>query len=94
MIHSILCCCTVWYRYGSILILSNDIKFVDLMTAMLALMLGALGLGQAMNDMTDQKEGLAAMKRIYETVGDSLNCSINSLSSEGEESHRAIARTY
>jgi hypothetical protein len=40
-------------RYGASLIVSGEITFEQLMTAMLALMLGALGLGQAMNNLGD-----------------------------------------
>ena len=43
-------------RYGSTLIVEGSISFVELMTAMLALMLGALGLGQALNDLGDVAE--------------------------------------
>ena len=51
---------------------------------MLTLMFGAIGLGDAMNDLGDQKEGVRAMKRIFETVDDSLKSPINGLSLEGE----------
>jgi hypothetical protein len=37
-----------------------------MMTAILSLMLGALGLGQALTDLGDQKTGLAAAKRIFQ----------------------------
>ncbi len=36
------------------------------MTAILCLMLGALGLGTAFADMGDQKEGLQAAHRIFQ----------------------------
>ena len=71
------------FWFGSTLILSGDITFVDLMTAMLALMLGALGLGQAMNDLTDTQEGLEATKRIYTVVDESRASPIDGLSLEG-----------
>lgn len=45
--------CLDCIRYGAQLIVSGDITFEQLMTAMLALMLGALGLGQALNDLGD-----------------------------------------
>ena len=38
-------------RYGSTLIVSGSINFVQMMTAMMALMLGALGLGQALSSL-------------------------------------------
>jgi hypothetical protein len=40
-------------RYGASLIVEGSITFEQLMTAMLALMFGALGLGQALNDLGD-----------------------------------------
>lgn len=47
-------------RYGASLIVNGEITFVQMMTAVLSLMLGALGLGQALNELgivccTDQK---------------------------------------
>jgi hypothetical protein len=45
--------CVYCIRYGASLIVEGDITFEQLMTAMLALMLGALGLGQALNDLGD-----------------------------------------
>ena len=45
--------CLDCIRYGAQLIVEGDITFEQLMTAMLALMLGALGLGQALNDLGD-----------------------------------------
>lgn len=63
-------CTTRWCRYGSTLIIDNKITFVELMTAMLSLMLGALGLGQALNDLGDQKEGLEAAGRVFHTVAE------------------------
>jgi hypothetical protein len=43
--------CLDCIRFGASLIVSGEITFEQLMTAMLALMLGALGLGQALNDL-------------------------------------------
>lgn len=43
--------CIFRCRYGATLIVKGEINFVQMMTAMLALMLGALGLGQALNDL-------------------------------------------
>ena len=47
-------------RYGSTLIIDGSISFVQLMTAMLALMLGALGLGQALNDLGEQHADMSS----------------------------------
>ena len=46
------------FWYGSTLISKGKITFENMMTAILTLMLGALGLGTALADMGDQKEGV------------------------------------
>lgn len=53
------------------------------MTAILSLMLGALGLGQALVDMADQKSGLFAAKRIFDAIEQGKNSPIDGLSDEG-----------
>lgn len=71
------------FWYGSTLIESGDVEFEQMMTAILSLMLGALGLGQAMIDMGDQKAGLIAAKRVFKNIDDAKNSPINGLSNEG-----------
>jgi len=78
------------FWYGSTLIESGDVSFEEMMTAILALMLGALGLGQAMTDMGDQKAGLIAAKRVFKNIDDAKNSPINGLSSEGARPTAAI----
>ena len=46
-------------------------------------MLGALGLGQAMNDIGDQKEGLLAAKRIFDSIDAGAASTIDGLSKTG-----------
>jgi ATP-binding cassette subfamily B (MDR/TAP) protein 1 len=53
------------------------------MTAMLALMLGALGLGQALNDLGDQKEGMMAANRIFSAIDAGKASPIDGLSDKG-----------
>lgn len=53
------------------------------MTAILSLMLGALGLGTALNDLGDQKDGLKAAKRIFDAVAEGESSCIDGLSNEG-----------
>jgi hypothetical protein len=55
-------------RYGGLLIKSGQVTFVEMMTSILTLMFGALGLGMALNDIGDQKAGLKATKRIFEVL--------------------------
>lgn len=71
-------------RYGSRLIIKGEISFEQMLTAMLGLLLGALGLGQALNDIGDQKEGIAAAKRIFDVIDASKASPIDGLSKQGE----------
>ena len=71
------------FWYGSTLVASGEITFVDLMTAILTLMLGALGLGMALNDLGDQNQGLQAAHRVFKLIDDGKSCSIDGLSMEG-----------
>jgi len=72
------------FWYGSTLVKEQSISFVDMMTSILTLMLGALGLGTALSDMGDQKEGLQAANRIFKSLEDGQKSSIDGLSKMGE----------
>merc|ERR1711871_991303 len=72
------------FWYGSTLIEDGEVEFEDMMTAIMSLMLGALGLGQAMAELADQKEGLMAAKRIFDAVKAAKDSTIDSLSDAGE----------
>ena len=65
------------------MITSGEIDFKQLMTAMMALMLSAIGLGQALLGLGDQKEGLLAAKRIFNSIEDGINSTIDGLSQTG-----------
>ena len=71
------------YWYGATLITKGEIDFKQLMTAMMALMLSAIGLGQALLGLGDQKEGLLAAKRIFESIDNGINSAIDGLSKSG-----------
>lgn len=71
------------YWYGASLITSGEIDFQQLMTAMMALMLSAMGLGAAMDGVSDQKEGLLATKRIFTSIDEGVNSKIDGLSQIG-----------
>jgi ATP-binding cassette subfamily B (MDR/TAP) protein 1 len=71
------------FYYGSRLIIKGEINFEQLMQAILCLMLGALGLGQAFTDMGDQKEGVKAARRIFQAVDEGILSPIDGLSVEG-----------
>jgi ATP-binding cassette, subfamily B (MDR/TAP), member 1 len=53
------------------------------MTAILTLMLGALGLGQALSDLGDQKQALQAADRIFQNIDDGKNSPIDGISTKG-----------
>ena len=53
------------------------------MQAMMALMLSAIGLGNALMGLGDQKEGLLAAKRIFNSIDDGLKSPIDGLSQTG-----------
>ena len=81
------------FYYGCQLIKKGEINFEQLMQAIMCLMLGALGLGQAFVDIGDQKEGLKAAKRIFEAVDNGRNSAIDGLSIEGiKPSQRSAGR--
>jgi hypothetical protein len=77
-------CYALLFWYGATLIVAGEIDFIQLMTALLALMLGALGLGQALNDLGDQKEGLMAAQRIFRAIDEGKASLIDGLSDLGE----------
>jgi len=72
------------FWYGAKLITAGEINFEELMIAIMSLMLGAMGLGMAMTDMGDQKEGVMAAYRIFSTIDSAKNDPQDGLSQEGE----------
>ena len=71
------------FWYGSTLIKKDEVTFEDMMTSILSLMLGALGLGQALIGLSDQKEGLPAAKRIFDAIEGATRSPCDGLSSTG-----------
>jgi ATP-binding cassette, subfamily B (MDR/TAP), member 1 len=53
------------------------------MIAMFSLLMSAIGLGQAMNGLGDQKEGLLAAKRIFASIDAGKASAIDGLSQDG-----------
>ena len=62
----------------------DQVTFQNMMISIFSLMLGALGLGQALIDMTDQSEGLAASRRIFRVVDAAACDQHDGLSAKGE----------
>ena len=58
-----------------------QITFKEMMTAILTLLLGALGIGQSLMDMGDQRLGLQAATRIFQSI------------EEGKQSVHSIVHT-
>jgi len=71
------------FWYGAQLIDNDEITFVQLMTAILTLMLGALGLGNAMADMGDQKAAMLSADRIFRSINEGKSSPIDGLSTNG-----------
>ena len=71
------------FWYGSKLISSGEVNFVNMMTSLLSLMMGAVGLGSAINEMGDQQEGFLAAKRIFQSSEEGEKSLIDSLSKDG-----------
>lgn len=71
------------FWYGAQLIVDGEINFRELMTAIMTLMLGAFGLGAAMTDLGDQKEGLLAAKRVFEYIDSSETEPLDGMSMDG-----------
>lgn len=71
------------FWYGGQLIKNDGLKFVDLMTAILTLMLGALGLGQALSDLGDQNAAIQAADRIFRSIEAGKDSPIDGLSTKG-----------
>lgn len=71
------------FWYGSTLVAKGDVTFEEMMTAILTLMLGALGLGTALADVGDQTEGMKAAARIFLAIEDGHRSPIDGLSMTG-----------
>lgn len=71
------------FWYGAILMRKDNLSFENLLIAIFALMLGALGLGQALSDMGDQKAAYLAADRIFRCLDDAAASPIDGLSTKG-----------
>lgn len=80
---SMFCTYALLFWYGAQLIVDEEINFRELMTAIMTLMLGAFGLGAAMTDLADQKEGLLAAKRVFEYIDSSKIDPLDGMSTQG-----------
>jgi ATP-binding cassette subfamily B (MDR/TAP) protein 1 len=72
------------FWYGSKLIERGEVSFLQVMTAIMCLMIGAVGLGDALRGWGDQKLGIQAANRIFKTVDESAASPIDGLSPAGQ----------
>ena len=79
------------FWYGAILMRRENLSFVNLMISIFALMMGALGLGQALSDMGDQKAAFLAADRIFRCIDEGKQSSIDGLSTNGVTPSAMIA---
>lgn len=77
------CTYALLFWYGSKLIERKEVEFEDMMTAILALMLGALGLGTALSGLGDVQKGIEAAERIFNAVDEAENSACDGLSTRG-----------
>ena len=73
------CTYALLFWYASELIKDGKTTFVDVLTSILTLMLGALGLGLAVADMSDQRAGVEIAQRIFARIDAGRNSGIDGL---------------
>ena len=73
----------VLFWYGAKLIANGEITMLQLMTAILALMMGAMGLGHAMADLGDTKLAITVADRIFRDIDEGKKSEIDGLSTAG-----------
>jgi ATP-binding cassette subfamily B (MDR/TAP) protein 1 len=73
------------FWYGSQLLKDEEITFEEMLIAMLTLMLGALGLGHALADLSDQTTAVQAAKRMFKIIDSSVDQSANPIDGFSEE---------
>ena len=72
------------FWFGGSLVADGKYTFQEMMMAIMSILMGAMGLGQALTDMADVKEGREATNRVLDLVYDK-DLAIDSLSSEGTQ---------
>ena len=77
------------FWYGSTLIEDGKVTFQEMMQAIMCLMLGTMGLGQALNDLADQNAGLQAAYRVFMAIDEAAACPIDALSTTGS-THESV----
>eukprot|EP01034_Spumella_vulgaris_P039260 gene39260-48499_t len=71
------------FWYGSTLIKSGDITFLQLMCSIWTLMMGAMGLGMALSDLGDQKIGVTTADRLFKAIDEGTASPIDGLAVKG-----------
>jgi ABC-type multidrug transport system fused ATPase/permease subunit len=76
---SLLATYALLYWYGAQLISNGEITFEELLISLMTLMLGAYGLGQALNDLGDQKQALKIAKKVFDLIDQSSDPKYNTI---------------
>lgn len=74
------------FWFGSEEIIAGRLDFDELLVAVFGLMFASMGLGQAMNELGDQKAALRASKRIFYRIDQGRDSSIDGLKPLAENS--------
>lgn len=76
------------FWFGGKLVSDGKYTFNQMMTAIMSILMGAMGLGQALTDMADVEEGRRATNRVLDLVYGHKGLTIDSLSADGERLKR------
>jgi ATP-binding cassette subfamily B (MDR/TAP) protein 1 len=81
------------FWYGSTLIEKGELTVVQVLSAVMCLMIGALGLGDALRGWGDQQLGIQAAHRMFQTIDEGATSPIDGLSATGQQPQgRALGR--
>jgi ATP-binding cassette subfamily B (MDR/TAP) protein 1 len=81
------------FWYGSTLIEEGELTVVQVLSAIMCLMIGALGLGDALRGWGDQQLGIQAAHRMFRTIDEGATSPIDGLSATGQQPQgRALGR--
>ncbi len=71
------------FWFGGSLVSDGKYSFKEMMMAIMSILMGAMGLGQALTDMADVEEGRRATNRVLDLIYSHKDLAIDSLSADG-----------
>lgn len=71
------------FWYGGKLVMKGKYEFQEMMVAILSILMGAMGLGEALGDMGDMNEARAATDRVLDLMYTTKDLKIDALSKSG-----------